>query len=145
VSTDPTFGQPAFPDHSGMTGEPGFPGQAGFPGDPAFLGAPDPLGPPALNPGFGPGLPGNPSFPGWQRRGRYGPPIGGIAGLIIMAIVIVLTVVIFISVASHGPSVSPSGPCIGGPAPGAVGQSIGNGNYKFQCVDGGSTVVHLGN
>lgn len=39
----------------------------------------------------------------------------------------------------------PSGPCMGGPIQGESGQSIGNGNYRFACVDGGSTVVHLGN
>jgi hypothetical protein len=41
--------------------------------------------------------------------------------------------------------VSHNGPCIGGPAPGAAGTPVGNGNFRFDCVGGGSTVVHLGN
>jgi hypothetical protein len=34
---------------------------------------------------------------------------------------------------------------VNGPMPGAVGQSIGNGNYRLDCAGGGSTVVHIGN
>ena len=69
--------------------------------------------------------------------------IGGI-GLLLMAILLAIGFAIFVSIA-HSMSPSPSGPCQGGPAMGQSGQSIGNGNYRFNCVDGGSTVVHLGN
>jgi hypothetical protein len=41
--------------------------------------------------------------------------------------------------------VSHNGPCIGAPASGATGTPVGNGNYRFDCAGGGSTVVHLGN
>jgi len=37
-----------------------------------------------------------------------------------------------------------NGPCLGGPAPGATGEPVGHGNFKFPCADGGSTIVHLG-
>jgi hypothetical protein len=41
--------------------------------------------------------------------------------------------------------VSHNGPCIGGPASGATGTPVGNGNFRFDCAGGGSTIVHLGN
>jgi hypothetical protein len=56
-------------------------------------------------------------------------------------------IVIFISIfvkAHNALNPNPNGPCVGGPAMGSTGQPIGNGNYRFACVDGGSTVVHLG-
>jgi hypothetical protein len=78
-------------------------------------------------------------FPG----GRRGLRVGGITGVIVAIIAIVIVVVAMTRVHS-GMNVSPSGPCVSGPAQGATGQSIGHGNYRFTCVDGGSTVVHLG-
>lgn len=63
-----------------------------------------------------------------------------------MAILIAIGIAIFVFIA-HSSSFSPgpSGPCVGGPAMGQSGQSLGNGNYRFNCAGGGSTVVHLGN
>jgi hypothetical protein len=58
---------------------------------------------------------------------------GGIVGIIAA-----------VAIASSGPEISNDGPCIGGPVMGSAGQPIGNGNYRFDCEDGGSTVVHLG-
>jgi len=48
------------------------------------------------------------------------------------------------TIASSVPQISNKGPCVGGPAMGSTGQPVGNGNYRFDCVGGGSTVVHLG-
>jgi hypothetical protein len=57
-----------------------------------------------------------------------------------------LAVIIAISaISSSVPQVSHKGPCVGGPAMGSAGQPVGHGNYRFDCVDGGSTVVHFGN
>jgi hypothetical protein len=58
---------------------------------------------------------------------------------------LLIAVIAFASIASSMPRVSHSGPCVGGPAQGAAGVPIGHGNYRFNCVGGGSTVVHLGN
>jgi hypothetical protein len=69
--------------------------------------------------------------------------VGGIAGLIIAIVAIVITVIMVARVHA-GMTVSPSGPCVGGPAQGATGQPLGHGNYRFPCLGGGSTVVHLG-
>jgi hypothetical protein len=91
-------------------------GQSGFPPGRPF--------------GFGPRRPSTPTT--W-------------VGLILMALVILIAVIVFASIANSGPGVDPSGPCVGGPAMGEAGQPVGNGNYRFSCVDGGSTVVHLGN
>jgi hypothetical protein len=78
----------------------------------------------------------------WRRRGTG--PRGGIIGLII-AIIAILIAVIVIAVNAHsGMSVSHKGPCMGGPVLGATGEPVGNGNFRFPCADGGSTVVHLG-
>jgi len=69
--------------------------------------------------------------------------VGGIAGLIILIIGIVITVIVATKVHS-GMNVNHNGPCMGGPEMGATGQPIGHGNYRFPCSGGGSTVVHLG-
>jgi hypothetical protein len=58
-------------------------------------------------------------------------------------------VIVVIVAASVGSAVShnvpnTSGPCLGGPDMGSSGVSVGHGNYRFPCADGGSTVVHLG-
>jgi len=98
----------------------------------------------SIDPGFGPGFGSGPGMPGWPRP-RSGFRISGIGGLIAAVIMLMIAGVVAISIASHGPSVSPSGPCLGGPAPGAAGQDVGHGNFKFDCVDGGTTIVHLGN
>jgi hypothetical protein len=74
---------------------------------------------------------------------RPGLRVGGIAGVIIAIVAIVIVVVTLTGIHSDM-NVSPSGPCVGGPAQGASGQPVGHGNYRFPCVDGGSTVVHLG-
>jgi len=71
--------------------------------------------------------------------------VGGIGGLIIMVILALIAIGVFASIASHQSSVNPSGPCIDGPVMGAPGQPVGNGNYRFACAGGGSTIVHLGN
>ena len=144
MSTDPGFpGQPFFPDQSdpsGLAGMPGqmFPGDQGFPGQPGF---PDQMF--AGQAGF----PGQPGFPlGARRRGYSGAGFGAFGGitLLIVAIFMAIAIATFVSIA-HSNSPSPSGPCVGGPAMGQSGQSIGNGNFRFNCADGGSTVVHLGN
>jgi hypothetical protein len=57
----------------------------------------------------------------------------------------VIAIIVFASVLSAVPHVDHSGPCLGGPAQGSTGQPVGHGNYRFNCVFGGSTVVHLGN
>lgn len=59
--------------------------------------------------------------------------VGLLAGIIAIA-----------AIASSAPQVSNKGPCVGGPVMGSVGQPVGNGNYRFDCDGGGSTVVHLG-
>jgi hypothetical protein len=119
------FGQPGFPGQPGMFRQPGFTGRPGFAGRPGFGG----LGPRSSRP---------------SRAPVTGP------GLVVAAIGAIIALIIFGVIASHMSSGSPfgqdpSGSCLGGPAPGAVGQPIGNGNVRFQCVDGGSTVVHVGN
>jgi hypothetical protein len=58
---------------------------------------------------------------------------------------LVIAIIAVASIATYRPHVGNKGPCIGGPALGSSGTAIGNGNYRFDCVDGGSTVVHLGN
>lgn len=58
---------------------------------------------------------------------------------------LLIGIIAIASVAGSAPEVNHSGPCVGGPAPGATGQPIGHGNYRFDCMGGGSTVVHLGN
>jgi hypothetical protein len=85
-----------------------------------------------------------PGFPGPQRFGRGGLRVGGIAGLIILLIGIIIVIVIVATRVHSVMSVSPNGPCVGGPEQGATGQPIGHGNYRFFCSGGGSTVVHLG-
>jgi hypothetical protein len=62
-----------------------------------------------------------------------------------LAVGLLIGIIAIGSIASSRLHVSHSGPCIGGPAPGATGQPVGHGNYRFDCVGGGSTVVHLGN
>jgi hypothetical protein len=57
-------------------------------------------------------------------------------------IVIIFAASVGSGVANHAPSTS--GPCQGGPVMGSAGVSVGDGNYRFPCADGGSTVVHLG-
>jgi hypothetical protein len=63
--------------------------------------------------------------------------------VIIVAIIAIVIVAVAVTRVHSGMNVSPSGPCVGGPAQEAAGQPIGHGNYRFTCVDGGSTVVHL--
>lgn len=58
-------------------------------------------------------------------------------------------VIVLIVAASIGSAVShnvptTSGPCLGGPDTGSSGVSVGHGNFRFPCADGGSTVVHFG-
>ena len=92
---------------------------------------------------------GQPGFGGsWSSSRRRGPLTG--PALIFGLIAVVIFVIIAITVVSHLGSSGfgtpdPSGPCVGGPIMGQAGQSIGNGNYRFNCADGGSTVVHMGN
>jgi hypothetical protein len=90
-------------------------------------------------PGFGSGS------TGWGR------PVGYRAAtrpgrLIVAVVLLVIVVVVLIARHSAAPSTPtfPSGPCVGGPMNGSTGQSLGHGNYRFRCADGGSTVVHLG-
>jgi hypothetical protein len=76
-------------------------------------------------------------------------PVTG-PGLVIAVIGGIIALIIFATIASHRSSDSPfgqnpSGECAGGPAPGAAGQPVGNGNFRFPCAGGGSTVVHIGN
>lgn len=48
------------------------------------------------------------------------------------------------AISNAAPQIDPSGPCLGGPIPGSAGEPVGHGNYRFTCMDGGSTVVHFG-
>jgi len=64
---------------------------------------------------------------------------------VVLAMAILIGIAVFASMAHSFSSPSPSGPCVGGPVMGATGQPVGNGNYKFPCTGGGSTVVHIGN
>lgn len=57
---------------------------------------------------------------------------------------LLIAIIALAAVASSGPKVSHTGPCIGGPAMGGTGTPVGNGNYRFACEDGGTTIVHLG-
>ncbi len=61
-----------------------------------------------------------------------------------MAVLIAVVISVFVSVAHNFFPSTPSGPCVGGPVSGS-GQSVGNGDYKFNCSGGGSVVVHVGN
>ena len=123
------FGPPSGPDvPPDMFSGPGmFPGQdmAGMPP------GPDMFPRPGMFPGSGP------------RRGA-GFRAGGAAGVIIAIVAIVVAIIVVVQ-ARSATHVSPSGPCVGGPAMGAAGEPVGNGDFRFPCEDGGSTVVHLGN
>jgi hypothetical protein len=133
-------------------GEHGFGGGPAFPGGIPFPGGPDPAS------GMPPGFMGQPGFPGGPMPGPgfghgspgWGRPVGYRAatrpGRLIVAVVLLVIVVVLIARHSASPSrpTFPSGPCAGGPVNGSTGQSLGNGNYRFRCADGGSTVVHLG-
>lgn len=121
-----------------------------FPGGMPFAGGPDPAS--GMPPGFigQPGFPGGPMSgpgfgprsPGWGRQAGY--RAASRPGALIVAVV-VLVIVVALLIAHHSASPSsPSGPCVGGPIMGSTGQPLGNGNYRFSCADGGSTVVHLG-
>ena len=123
-----------------------FPGQPGIPGQPDFTGAV----PFADQPGMlGSGIPGQ--LPGqWPRRtlqpmqiGRGGPLAVIAAAVFVVGAII--AIIVFVSIAHRMSNPNPSGTCIGGPQLGAPGQSLGNGNYRFTCAGGGSTVVHIGN
>jgi hypothetical protein len=111
-----------------------------------FPGGPDPAS------GMPPGFIGQPGFPGGPMSGPgssgWGRPVGYRGAsrpgrLIVAVILLIIVVVVLIARHSASPS-SPSGPCVGGPVMGSAGQPLGNGNYRFTCADGGSTVVHLG-
>ncbi len=75
---------------------------------------------------------------------RYGRPTT-VAGVAVLVLAMLIAIIVFASIANSRPAVNPSGPCMGGPVMGQAGQSMGNGNYRFSCVFGGSTIVHLGN
>lgn len=61
-----------------------------------------------------------------------------------MAVQLLIGIVGIAAIASSGPQVSHNGPCIGGPDIGSTGVPVGGGNYRFDCAEGGSTIVHLG-
>jgi hypothetical protein len=65
--------------------------------------------------------------------------------LLMVVFLILIVIAAFVAFGRLHLFTSPSGSCVGGPVTGSTGQSLGNGNYKFTCADGGSTVVHLGN
>ncbi|MDA8324359.1 MAG: hypothetical protein M0030_31710 [Actinomycetota bacterium] len=67
-----------------------------------------------------------------------------IASVSWLAVQFLIVIVGIGGVAGSAPQVSHSGPCVGGPIPGAPGTPVGHGNYRFNCANGGSTVVHLG-
>jgi hypothetical protein len=75
---------------------------------------------------------------------RSGIQLLGPGGLILVVVLALIALVVFVSIAARTPSVNPSGPCIDGPEMGSVGQPVGNGNFRFDCSGGGSTIVHLG-
>ena len=134
-----------------------FPGSPDFPGSPQFPGSPDLPGSSQFPgssdfPGSATGLPQTPwssqqpTFGGPRRFGTTRLPTGGIVALIAAVVAIGIVIAAIIAANVHSAmNVSHKGPCVGGPAPGATGQPVGNGNYRFPCMGGGSTVVHLGN
>jgi hypothetical protein len=61
-----------------------------------------------------------------------------------VGLVIVLIVAASVSSAVSHNEPSTSGPCLGGPDLGSSGVSVGHGNFRYPCADGGSTVVHFG-
>jgi hypothetical protein len=147
---DPTGG-PKPPGQPHVPGQPGLPGRHGFPGDPEFFDEPDlSASPDFISQQYPAGQPGLPTPIGFALFGRfgYGPtsvtgrPRWRFAALLAGALVIALIVIS--STAQSQSSRNPSGPCLGGLAYGPVGTPIGAGNYRFRCVDGGSTVVHRG-
>ncbi len=64
------------------------------------------------------------------------------AGVLALGLVIAISVVASVAGTKH--HVDTSGPCVGGPAMGEPGVSLGNGRYRFRCEFGGTTVVNLG-
>jgi hypothetical protein len=138
---------PDFPSQPGFPGDPAFPGQPGFPGD---LGQPFAGQPFAGQPFAGQmGFPRQFGFPGGMWRQGYA---GGGSmrafrrvAFVMAAFLILIVIAAFVAFGRLQSSSSPSGSCVGGPVTGSTGQSMGNGNYKFNCADGGSTIIHLGN
>jgi hypothetical protein len=63
-----------------------------------------------------------------------------------LAVGVLIVVIIAASLGSAVSNDKPStsGPCVGGPDLGSSGVSVGQGNFRFPCTFGGSTVVHLG-
>jgi hypothetical protein len=133
-------GQPGVPDPFGVPGQPGFADPFAQPGFPGASGQA--------------GFPGSVSQPGF-RRGVWSPGLAGFdlarlrrrrfRALIAMAVVMLIAIGVIFSIAHSRLSPSPSGSCIGGPVTGSAGQPVGNGDYRFPCSGGGSTVIHLGN
>jgi hypothetical protein len=84
------------------------------------------------------------SQPSPIRRATLG--AWAIASGVWLALGLVIVIVTFAATANTAAQVrpNPSGPCDGGPEMGTTGTSLGNGNYRFPCEFGGSTVVHLG-
>lgn len=55
-----------------------------------------------------------------------------------IAFQLVIGLIVLAAVSSSGPSLDRTGPCVGGPEPGAEGTSTDGVNFAFPCVDGGT-------
>jgi hypothetical protein len=62
----------------------------------------------------------------------------------VCALTLVIGIAAIALVGSSGPSVNPNGVCQGGPQIGVSGTYVGNGNWTFPCVFGGTATEHLG-
>jgi hypothetical protein len=60
-----------------------------------------------------------------------------------IAVQLVILLIVFAAIASSGPSVDRSGPCVGGPEPGADGRSVGDDKYVFPCIGGGTVTMRF--
>ena len=61
-----------------------------------------------------------------------------------IAVQAVAAIIFFVAVASSGPSVDRSGPCMGGPEIGATGRDTGDGeHFVLPCAGGGTVTVRV--
>jgi hypothetical protein len=64
-------------------------------------------------------------------------------GLVVLYLVLALVLFVSFSSGVGGTDRDESGPCLGGPIPGASGEHLGGDRYRFPCVFGGSDVIRL--
>jgi hypothetical protein len=93
------------------------------------------------------------NFPGqyWSggNRGSSSPGPRGrpsvVMRIVFLAIGLVIVGVIFAILHAHQPGgTGSSGPCHGGRVISGTGVSLGHGDVRYKCADGGSAVVHTG-